>query len=110
MIFKLALRELVRSWRFGLFFIFNLSLGLTGFVSLQAFNVTLQSELEKNAKNILSADLAVSARRELTEAEQEQMKSVLPPGTQTGRMYEFFAMMNSSKGSRLVMVKAVDPS
>ncbi|MEK2689715.1 ABC transporter permease [Bdellovibrio sp. GT3] len=110
MIFKLAIRELVRSWRFGLFFIFNLSLGLTGFVSLQAFNVTLQDELQKNAKNILSADLSVSARRELTEAEQEAMKSVLPPGTQTGRIYEFFAMMNSAKGSRLVMVKAIDDS
>ncbi|WP_413586143.1 ABC transporter permease [Bdellovibrio sp. HCB274] len=110
MIFRLAIRELVRSWRFGLFFIFNLSLGLTGFVSLQAFNVTLQDELQKNAKNILSADLSVSARRELTQVEQDAMKSVLPAGTQTGRIYEFFAMMNSSKGSRLVMVKAVDES
>ncbi|QDK43960.1 ABC transporter permease [Bdellovibrio sp. ZAP7] len=110
MIFRLAVRELIRSWRFGLFFIFNLSLGLTGFVSLQAFNVTLQDELARNAKNILSADLSVSARRELTEAEQAAMKSVLPPGTETGRIYEFFAMMSSSKGSRLVMVKAIDSS
>jgi putative ABC transport system permease protein len=110
MIFRLALRELLRSWRFGLFFIFNLSLGLTGFVSLQAFNVTLQDELTKNAKNILSADLSVSARRELTEAEQAAMNSVLPAGTKTGRIYEFFAMMSSAKGSRLVMVKAIDDS
>ncbi|HEY1079851.1 MAG TPA: hypothetical protein VGE46_07130, partial [Bdellovibrio sp.] len=67
MLLKLALRELLRSWRFGVFFIFNLSLGLAGFVSLQSFNTALQSQLTANAKAILSADIAVSVRRNLTE-------------------------------------------
>ena len=110
MLLRLAIRELLRSWRFGLFFVFNLSLGLTGFVSLQAFNGSVQNELKKNAKSILSADLAVSARRELTDAEAKLMNEALPAGTKQGRIYEFFAMMNSAKGSRLVMVKAIDAS
>lgn len=108
MLLRLALRELRRSWSFGLFFIFNLSLGLTGFVTLEAFNQALENQIKENAKAILSADLAVSARRELTEDEVAKMKSALPSGTQDSKVYEFFAMMNSSKGSRLVLVKAID--
>jgi Predicted ABC-type transport system involved in lysophospholipase L1 biosynthesis, permease component len=106
-LFKIAFRELRRSWRFGLFFIFNLSLGLTGFVSLEAFKEALQTSLTQNAKAILSADFAVSARRELTQDEVDKMRSVMT-GAMEGRTYEFFAMLNSSKGSRLVMVKAID--
>lgn len=110
MLLRLAFRELLRSWRFGLFFIFNLSLGLTGFVSLQAFNTALENQIEANAKSILSADLAVSSRREITEEEQKKMRAVLPPGTEEAKVYEFFAMLSSKKGSRLIMVKAIDKS
>lgn len=108
MLFRLAVRELLRSWRFGLFFIFNLSLGLTGFVSLQAFNTALEKEITANAKSILSADLAVSARRELTDEEVQKMRAVYPSGTEESKVYEFFAMISSTKGSRLVLVKAID--
>lgn len=108
MLLKLALRELLRSWRFGVFFIFNLSLGLAGFVSLQSFNTALQSQLTANAKAILSADIAVTVRRNLTEAEQVSMRANIPAGAKESQMYEFFAMINSTKGSRLVMIKAVD--
>ena len=107
-LWRLAWRELKRSWRFGLFFIFNLSLGLTGFLSLQAFNEALTNEIQSNAKAILSGDIAVSARRELTETEIKEMRSVIPAGAVEGKTYEFFAMLSSSKGSRLVLVKAID--
>ncbi len=108
MLLKLALRELIRSWRFGVFFVFNLSLGLTGFVTLQAFNVALEKQISQNAKSILSADMAVSARREISEEEQKQMRAALPTGTQESMVYEFYAMLSSGKGSRLVMLKAID--
>lgn len=108
MFFKWVIRELLRSWKFGLFFIFNLSLGLTGYVSLEAFKVSLQNSLSENSKAILSADIAVSARRSLTESEKSRMSEVMSGGSQMSETYEFFAMMSSNKGSRLVMVRAVD--
>ncbi len=108
MLLRLAIREMRRSWRFGVFFIFNLSLGLTGFVSLQAFNSALQNQINANAKAILSADLAISSRRQITDAELKVLKESLPAGTEYSQMYEFFAMLNSKKGSRLVMLKAID--
>lgn len=108
MLFRLALRELIRSWRFGLFFIFNLSLGLTGFVALQAFNAALENEIAGNAKAILAGDVSVSARRELTEEELAGVRSTLPSGSVESKNYEFYAMLSSDKGSRLVLVKAID--
>ncbi|AHI04756.1 ABC-type transport system, permease component [Bdellovibrio bacteriovorus W] len=108
MILKLALRELFRSWRFGLFFIFNLSLGLTGFVTLEAFNSALKQQIEINAKEILSADLGVTARRELSEDELKKIKSLLPSDSQETKIYEFFAMMSGKDQSRLIMLKGID--
>lgn len=101
-------RELLRSWKFGLFFIFNLSLGLTGYVSLEAFKVSLQDTLAANSKAILSSDLAVSARRELGDSEKAAMSGVMAKDSIMSQTYEFYAMMTSAKGSRLVMVRAVD--
>lgn len=109
MFFKWVVRELRRGWKFGAFFIFNLSLGLTGYISLEAFKVSLQESLRQNSKAILSADLAVSARRDLTESEKSQMNAVMGTDAIMSESYEFFAMMSSSQGSRLVLVRAVDP-
>lgn len=110
MLLRLALRELTHGWRFGLFFIFNLSLGLAGFISLQAFNDALAEHIKINAKSFLSADIAVTARREISEAEKQKIDSILPQGTAESKVYEFFAMLSSKQGSRLVMVKAIDSS
>lgn len=107
MLLRLAFRELKRGWRFGLFFIFNLSLGLTGFVSVESFKAALETVITANAKSILSADLAVAARRELTEEEQSKLRQVMAE-SQESKTYEFFAMLSSSKGSRLILVKAID--
>jgi len=107
MFFKWVGRELLRSWKFGLFFIFNLSLGLTGYVSLEAFKVSLQENLRQNAKAILSADIAVSARRELTEPEKKLLQEVMREA-ETSETYEFYAMLSAPQGSRLVLVRAID--
>lgn len=108
MFFKWVTRELLRSWKFGLFFIFNLSLGLTGYVSLEAFKVSLQDNLRENSKAILSADLAVSVRRPFTDAEKNEIQKVMNSDSLMSESYEFFAMLSSAQGSRLVMVRAID--
>jgi putative ABC transport system permease protein len=108
MLLRLALRELKRSWKFGIFFVINLSLGLTGYVSLEAFNEALRNQIRQNAKSILSADFAVSSRREITDAEIKSIRDQIPRTSAESKVYEFFAMLNSSKGSRLVLVKAID--
>jgi len=103
-----VVRELLRNWKFSLFFIFNLSLGLSGYVALEGFKTTLQQKMSQNAKAILSADLAVSARREFTSEEISHIDKIVGTDTLRSHVYEFFAMLNTQRGSRLVLVRAVD--
>jgi putative ABC transport system permease protein len=116
-ILKWALRDVLRSWRLSLFFVFNMSLGLTGTLSIEAFKESLQSFLRDNAKNILSADLTVSARRNLTEKElllTRQIIKTASPQHKESLVYEFFSMAGTGQGSSyfstLVEVKAIDSS
>lgn len=106
MIFKFAIRDLVRHWRFSLFFVFNLAIGLTGFVTLETFKNALQDHLNTNAKQILAADIAIEARRELNEKELQVFENI--PSTVRSVVYDFFAMAIAADQSKLVLVKAID--
>lgn len=108
MITKWAYRELRNNLRFSLFFVFNLTLGLTGFLCLDAFKSSLDDTLRQNSKSFLSADYSVSARRRLTEAEVKNIHEVAPKGTEESRLWEFFSMVVANEGSRLVQIKAID--
>lgn len=108
MLLKWALREIFHNWKTSLFFILNLSLGLIGFVTLNAFNVSLQTYLEENAKKLLGADLVVSSRREITADELEKIRRTVGTPLRESQTYEFFAMLKSIDSSRLVSVRALD--
>lgn len=108
MLLKWVVRELLRNWKFSLFFIFNLSLGLSGYVALEGFKTSLQEKMNQNAKAILSADLSISTRREFTSEEISQIDKIVGADTWRSRAYEFFAMLNTQQGSRLVLVRAID--
>lgn len=107
MIIKLALSELSRSKKFVVFFAVNLALGLTGFVALESFKSALQTHMQQNARNILTADLEVSARRYLTQQELLEMRQVLKD-TPESRSLSFYAMLSQSGKSRLVRVISID--
>ena len=109
MILKWAWREIFRGWRLSLFFVLNISLGLTGYISIEAFKGSLQNYLAANSKQILSADLSVSARRMLTEQEQSDVRRIIGKKAVETQTLDFFAMLNFGSGSRLVSVKAIDP-
>lgn len=112
MILKWAMREIFRGWRLSFFFIFNMTLGLTGFISIEALKSSLDTFLADNAKQILSADIAISARRNITEQELAVVRQVIGSDSEESHIFEFFAMLGShEKGfasARLVEVKAID--
>lgn len=103
-------RELRQQNRFIFLFILNLSLGLTGFLCLDAFKVSLQKSLATKAKSFLSADLAVTVRRQFSESEIEAIRQTLPEDRQEGRLWEMFSMVSSETNSRLVQMKIIDRS
>lgn len=106
MLWKLAWKDLSRFWKFSLFFILNLSIGLTGFLSLETFKEALKDYLSQNARQILAGDLAVTARRELSEAEKKVLEQI--QSKDRSLSYDFFAMAASGSQSRLVLVKAIE--
>ena len=108
MLVRWIFRELRNNKRIVSILILNLAIGLAGFLCLSTFKEALKSTVEENSKTFLSADLAVSARRVLTEDEISRIQKHLPENSQTSRLWEFFSMVANSEGSRLVQVKAID--
>jgi len=110
---RLIFSDLRNNFIFFCLLIFNFTLGLTGFVALDSFKVGIQKTIKSNAKEYLSADLAVSARRLLTEKEVQLAHKELQDqiGSETieeSRTVEMFTMLNTTLGSRLVQLKIVD--
>ena len=95
MIFKFAFREIYRNWNINLFFVLNLSLGLIGFLTVDSFKTTLQKYISENSKRILSADLAVSARREITKDELQNVRNIIGNDVSESQIFDFFAMIST---------------
>ena len=64
MILRWAGREIFNSRRFCLLFVLNLSLGLLGFIALDAFKVSLDQMLKANSKEFLSADISLATNHD----------------------------------------------
>lgn len=104
----LAIKELRRHRRLMISFVLNLSLGLMGFLALDAFRHSVTESLASRSKSILGADMVLSSRRSLSEEEMKLAIQTLPPGSQWREERSLFSMAWSSQGSRLVEIRAVD--
>ena len=105
-----AWREIRNNRAFSLFYIVNLALGLIGFISVDSFKQSLDQRVEAESKELLGADLAIRARREITQEELTAVRDTLPDGTQEIEAVDFFSMVAGPTGrSRLVKIVAFDP-
>src|SRR5688572_23472952 len=109
LLFRLAWRETRNNSRFSLFFILNLALGLSGFLTIQAFKDSIEAGLAGRSRELLTADLRISARRPLTEAELQAVRASLGPETQETRALEMYSMVASAQTSRLAEVTVLYP-
>jgi putative ABC transport system permease protein len=112
---RMALRELRVNKGFSLFFILNLSIGLAGFIAVQSFGRSLDRHMDNNLREILTADLVLSASSPMTKAELALTDQVLGPDKSTARLTAFYTMVKpqsdtggSRLSSRLVRVMAID--
>ena len=108
LLLQLAKQEIFGHKKFSIFFILNVSLGLIGFISLDGFKNSFQSHLKENSKELLTADISVSARRMLNSDEKEKSYKLLPPGTQTTGVVSLYSMVAGKDLSRLVNIKVID--
>ncbi|WP_176737009.1 ABC transporter permease [Oligoflexus tunisiensis] len=108
MLLRYAFRELRNSPRFCLLFCLNMTLGLTGFIALDAMKRSFEDKLQSSAKNMMAADLTVSARRELRPDEAEKLAAALPEGARQIEVLSLYSMVTSPKRSVLVELKGID--
>ena len=104
---RLAWREIHNNKKFSIFFALNLSIGLIGFLALNSFNTSVQNQLRRDAKGILTADVAVNATRPFKEEELGRILESLKPIDQS-RQISFVSMSANGFNSRLSQIIAVD--
>lgn len=108
LLLKLAKQEILGHKKFSLFFILNVSLGLIGFISLDGFKNSFRDHLKKNSKELLTADISVSARRMLKQQELDISAKVLPLESKKTSVISLYSMVAAQGSSRLVNIKAID--
>ena len=108
--FRNALREIRNNRSFCIFYIANLALGLVGFLTVDSFKRSLEEKVIFESKTLLGADIAIRARRSLSDEESLKIKKILPPETKNVRVVDFYSMIAGPTGrSRLVKVVAMEP-
>jgi putative ABC transport system permease protein len=115
-LFFWAFRELRNQKKWSLFFILNLSVGLSGFIALDAFKTSLQKNFRDNAKVNMSGDLSLGTRRLFNEDELKKINEFVSEQSSivsTSRNWELFSMAYVKKEqgageSRLIRLVAVD--
>ena len=104
-----AWREIRNNRPFCLFYVINLSLGLIGFISVDSFKFSLEDKVVGESKQLLGADLALRARRIISNEELTLAREALPQGTKEIEAVDFFSMVAGPTGSsRLVKIIAID--
>lgn len=104
---RLAFREIVGNRSLSVAFVVSLAAGLSGLLTLDAFRDSVASAVRARSKALLAADIAVSARRELTPSEERIVHEVLG-GAEESRLVDFFTMASAGNRSRLVQIRAID--
>ncbi len=104
-----AWREIRNNRPFCFFYLVNLSLGLIGFISVDSFKYSLEEKVVAESKQLLGADLAIRARRIISDEELAVTREALPKGTKEIEAVDFFSMVAGPTGrSRLVKIIAID--
>lgn len=112
--YKVFQRELKNNKKYWIFFTANLCIGLVGFTFIYLFRANLSRAIEIRAKTILSAELAVSGRRDLSTEELVKLNEVLGKSvsslTSSRELYSMGNVVEVSElaKSRLLLIKAVE--
>lgn len=111
MIGKIIKRDLFNSKSFVLIFIFNLFLGVIGFVVLHSFRGNVNELLESRSRQLMASDMYVAGRRDLKDEEREKFLEYIAPKTKKIlRGIEVYSMARPAKNkkrSRLVDIISV---
>ena len=112
MIFRFFfIKEIKKFPFFFLLLIFTLFLGTMGLMGISIVSNQVQLKLKENANQLLTSDLAVSARRDLFPEEKEELTNILSAYPhKTYQIIDIYSMITHLrvKAARLVEVRATE--
>lgn len=108
MLFRYMLKELRNGPRFALLFVLNMSLGLLGFISLDALKRNFDQRLQDSAKTLMGADISMSARRPFTDLEEKSALDALPQHTLSQTVTSLYTMAATEESSSLVEIRSIE--
>ncbi len=109
LIFKLVFKELKNHPLFVLLFVLNASLGLTGFITLDIFKNSIDQIVKSQSKEMMGADLSISARRPLNLKEKNLILKNIPKNSKESQIISTFSMISNTrtKKTHLTHLKAI---
>lgn len=112
MIFELFLiKEIKKFPFFFLLLLFTLLLGTLGLTGISVVSEQVKSKLEESARELLTSDLVVSARRDLLDDEKIALEKIVRKVPhQTYKVVDIYSMVRHEKSSqtRLTEVRSVE--
>src|SRR5690554_3368885 len=105
---RLAWKEISNNYRFSLFFVLNLSIGLIGFIALDSFKHSIDQHLQNNSKSILTADVQISSRSPLTAVETDLAEGIMDSDFESSDQISFMSMVAANDNSRMSLVIGID--
>jgi len=105
---QLAWKEITNNFKFSLFFVLNLSIGLIGFIALDSFKASIEQHLQNNSKAILTADVQISSRFPLTEVETGLAERLLNTSFEATDQISFLSMVAGNDNSRMSQIIGIE--
>ncbi|MDR2212220.1 MAG: hypothetical protein LBE21_01140 [Pseudomonadales bacterium] len=107
---KLAWKEIRNNFKFSLFFVLNLSIGLIGFIALDSFKQSIDEHLRNNSKSILTADVQISSRQPLSPQDAALAESLFNGDFASSDQISFLSMVAGNGNSRMSQIIGIDAS
>lgn len=107
---RLAWRQMRGSRSFVTIYVFNLAVGLSGFLALDLYKNSFESFFIERSKALLTADFAVSSRRPLAESEKQILDKELTGKADRVEQLRLLSMVAGPSRSRLASIVASGPA
>ncbi|TGN06514.1 ABC transporter permease [Leptospira ilyithenensis] len=110
-LFKFYLkRELFSRWEFSFLILLSIALGVGSVIGIHSYKDNIKSAIQKEAKNLMGADLALQSPQEVTEEATSLVDRTLPSGSETSSSIQFLSMVISANNEEnsLSYIKAVE--
>nr|WP_299757741.1 FtsX-like permease family protein [uncultured Pontibacter sp.] len=90
-------------------FISSIVLGIAALVAINSFSDNLRTDIDKQAKSLIGADLVIAANKEIEEDQQQLLDSIAIGGERSDEVrFVSMVLFKSSGGTRLVQVRALE--